>query len=1443
MGSKGSQTTQTSQNQQSQYVPAGAGFMQAALGNATALGAQGTPTIPTAPVAGFSQDQQNAFQNVNNAQGMAQPYINQAANYFSPQGAQQFLNPYASNVMAGLQNVFGQQQQQNNANLVQSAGGVGADRIAVGQGNLANQQGLAAGQTLSGLYQNAVQQAQGAGYGTAALGSQAQNSALQGAQAQLGTGGLQQQLQQAQLNAPYQQQLAQQALPYQLSQWYSGQVGALAPALGGSTYGQGTGTSASQYDPSLFSQLAGLGLLGGGLLGKGSGGAVPYARGGGVDPPANDEGRYAPIDVSGGLFSNKKLLRLPDQSLPPAPTHVPSVNMNLNPQQQPNMQQQGMQGMQGMLALGRSMNKTGWGDSAQDALQDAGYLARGGAANPYRLPHFDDGGGAGDGDGGGGGSSPGSGDAGGGGGGGDGGIGGSVGDAGANAGDGGGGGGGSDAGTGGIGSDAAASAAAESAAAAAAAANLGNFGEDSDASAAGVAGALGGIPGGVGNIGEDNATGDLGSFGNFASMAGVNLGASPGLNPGANPAADAAASQAALSGLATGVGLSDVGQNTSMVGPPSAANVNGAGINAGFGYGTDAFGLGVGNMTAPATEANTAPPSMSIPGTGYGPAQAPSLAATLGFSQPSLNPSNQQAQEAALAAQAMAESIPGTSSHAESMPSQQAPPGAVSAAVAAALGLPGQVANAIGQGVNTATGAAMSAVSNLPGPASPNAPAPGPASPAAPPAVSDPAPALSFAPTPDTTSAFGNFGMGFPGMGGGSSGMASSPGGNGAGALMALAQQAGLPYQSNGFGWFPSGYPMPKGPQGFDSGGSVNPYQLRGYQDGSDVPVDDDSQQLGSVDRAYQQLAGLGFQRGQIDAAVERAGPAAASAAASLIARSRARDTGTGLPGDTPYREVPPTDMTTWRGDVDADRAAGRTAQGSDAPQDGTALGYDKTRSVNSPAVSALNKAAAGSSSANANPYAPPPDVAPPDVAPPDAAAPLTGIKGYFNKLTHDPTRMALIMAGLGAWTPQGIAGGLQQGMQLVQHQQSADLQAKKLEQEANFHADTMKHQGAQEQETARYHSWEMGKPVPYNAGYDQYNQPLHGLMVPEKQPDGTIKWTPQMPGQAQTKAPDNYQIPGQQGAATASMQQQEGEGDIPYNARLIAGGPYDYAHSGPSILKGMELPEPTQVGDIAPGVLKRDAERYALEGPSTLPPVRGTRGKVASDANDYRNAVRNYGDALLASRGISPEESADLWRGSKGYLRYILGQGKSVVAIGNVMRHSEVLRDIAKELNSGNFTPSNKLKATISSMFGSAAATNLETAAGIVGPEILKALGVAGAGGIGERAEVKAGFGPGASIPQINGAIDTTQRLLGGQLEGQRGAAALAGVDEEHFKRLMGDKPYEMLTKMEKPSAGAAPGAAQAGARTVVRQGSVTAGPNKGKKIIEYSDGTKEYQ
>lgn len=278
MGSKGSQTT-TNTNQTQSYsanpVIAGAGTQ--AIGMAANAASQPFQ-MPVAPVAGFSPDQLQAFQQYQQIQGIQNPYNNQAANMYATAGqavdpatVNQYYQPEITGVMSQLKDLYGQQQSQNTGNLIQSAGGVGADRIAVGQAQLANQQDLAAGQTAAGVYQSAVAQAQadkarqaGVASGIAGLGGQALSEGLQGTGALFGAGTTEQQQTQAELNAPYQNQLARLAYPFQTAQYLAGITGGLSGALGGTTNQVGQQVT-TPPQPSLLSQLFGIGTAGVGL--------------------------------------------------------------------------------------------------------------------------------------------------------------------------------------------------------------------------------------------------------------------------------------------------------------------------------------------------------------------------------------------------------------------------------------------------------------------------------------------------------------------------------------------------------------------------------------------------------------------------------------------------------------------------------------------------------------------------------------------------------------------------------------------------------------------------------------------------------------------------------------------------------------------------------------------------------------------------------------------------------------------------------------------------------------------------------------------------------------------------------------------------------------------------------------------------------------------------
>jgi len=1137
MGSKGSQTSTTNQSQNSTYIPTGGGYLAGALNNATNLNNQGAPTIPTAPVAGFSDLQNSALQGYGGLGQISNPFTAQAQNYFSPQGAQQFFNPFADAVTAQMQNIFGQQQQQNNANLVQSAGGVGADRIAVGQGNLANQQGLAAGQTLAGLYSQAQQQAQQAGQNTAALGFNAQNAAQSALGAQFGAGQQQQQLQQQQLNAPYQQQLAQQALPYQLAQWYSQQAGALAPALGGSTYGSGTGTTTSQYDPSIFSQLAQIGGLGLGLgrgLGKGSGGAVPYASGGIVNPFADG----GPVDISGGLLTMPTLLSRPSQIIPQtrlsqAQSHVPQVSLNLNPQQ-PNMQPQGLQGLQGLMALGKSVR---------------GLFERGGAIhNPFALPRFDDGGSAGDG-------------------GGDGGEGGSVGD-----------------GGGGIGSDAAASAAADAAAAA------------GDASETGPS---------VGNVAADSMglnLADTGFAGNQANMA-----------------------------------LSDIGNFNSEFGNLDApSSITAAPSNpAEMGFASLNTAPDFGNLAAIGTAMG--------PQGNFGPAPSPSIGTGVGTGN--LNDQNSATNATGFGVGALSGLGP------EGM----------------GFGIPGMVGNTgIGnnQGVTGFGPGSLDAQSadTYGDPASPAMASPGMSPGMASPGMSP--------------------GMGAPGMA--SPGMGSPGGGDYVRQLLAMSQLAGSPYGNIPRPAWLSSVP------GYGGGGIVNPFSMRGYDDGGGVSFDD-----------------------RFNAAYPQSDPA-------------------------PYRDVSPDAMDAWRSGVDADRTAGVTAQGDDAQQDATPLGYadaapNATRAAADDAAPGLNRAALGYAAA----------------ATPPASS---GNQGYFSKLLHDPLSMALIMGGLSATTPQGFSGGFQQGLQLMHQQESADLQAKRLEQEANFHA-------------------------------DQYTKLTAAQKADLEKPPTGYEYTDDKNMRAIPHGPADPEVI----TATANAKRGSGMTDsaVDFRARMWVQGNFQGAMAG--VGRGVQ-------GSAA---MDRIANR-------TTQMLVDEQGMSEADAAKY---VSNQMQQFKAA-GVGLNTEARTTANREANLNLILKATEAAIPAA---------LEASRNLERTGWVPLNRI---------------IQAGQVIASDPKLKVFGMA-------NLQLAEHWARAMNPTGVMRESDRDKAL--GFLETADSSATYERVVQQLLKQITRER--DAVHGGGGNASPAASGAAAPQGKTVVRQGTVNSGANAGKKIIEYSDGTREYQ
>ncbi len=112
--------------------------------------------------------------------------------------------------------------------------------------------------------------------------------------------------------------------------------------------------------------------------------------------------------------------------------------------------------------------------------------------------------------------------------------------------------------------------------------------------------------------------------------------------------------------------------------------------------------------------------------------------------------------------------------------------------------------------------------------------------------------------------------------------------------------------------------------------------------------------------------------------------------------------------------------------------------------------------------------------------------------------------------------------------------------------------------------------------------------------------------------------------------------------------------------------------------------------------------------------------------------------------------------------------QGNTIRSFNTLSEHLETIRNLGEALQNGDVQLFNRLANNLAEQTGSPAPTNLETAAQIVGQELVKA--VVGAGGTGEEREKAAKvFSRVKSPDQITGAINTAEDLVHGQLVGLR--------------------------------------------------------------------------
>ena len=109
--------------------------------------------------------------------------------------------------------------------------------------------------------------------------------------------------------------------------------------------------------------------------------------------------------------------------------------------------------------------------------------------------------------------------------------------------------------------------------------------------------------------------------------------------------------------------------------------------------------------------------------------------------------------------------------------------------------------------------------------------------------------------------------------------------------------------------------------------------------------------------------------------------------------------------------------------------------------------------------------------------------------------------------------------------------------------------------------------------------------------------------------------------------------------------------------------------------------------------------------------------------------------------------------------------QGQLVTSFNTAIDHLDTLKDLGVALNNGNLQLANKIKNTAAAWTGDADITNLDTAKQIVGAEVIKSI-VARGGGQAEREEAANQISRISSPAQLAGYIETTQKLMAGQLK-----------------------------------------------------------------------------
>lgn len=205
-----------------------------------------------------------------------------------------------------------------------------------------------------------------------------------------------------------------------------------------------------------------------------------------------------------------------------------------------------------------------------------------------------------------------------------------------------------------------------------------------------------------------------------------------------------------------------------------------------------------------------------------------------------------------------------------------------------------------------------------------------------------------------------------------------------------------------------------------------------------------------------------------------------------------------------------------------------------------------------------------------------------------------------------------------------------------------------------------------------------------------------------------------------------------------------------------------------PSQLKPQEVIDQEMSINRAEAKAKQDAIIEAIGGPESLAVLAGPIAKYQSPMNTTgRSAVLN---SLIMQEVLkqNPDYRAQNFNTSnKTQAAFGTGkQGDTVRSLNVSISHLQTLRELGAALQNGDVNVINAARQKFAEQFGVPAPTNFDTAKSIVADEVAKGV-IGGQSAQSDRETLAASLRRERSPQAINGAINTFQELLAGQMRG----------------------------------------------------------------------------